>query len=201
MKTIAIVPSYPAQAQDHECGPCYACCKWLGIEELKKYAGQTCSKLNGGADATKRCSIYSTRPSACSGYQCFWRAGFGPEGLRPHESGILITIYEDQSDGAIIPNVASATVTVFDERKANNKITPLLAELLPIPIMREVRLIYIETKRGILFRNGNVYACDVIPSKGYEALAFAAYDPPIGHYHTEEAQTLDALQEKGYLVG
>lgn len=199
MHSFAITRSYPTQTTGRTCGPCYACCVHLGIEELRKYAGQTCRLLKGGADRSKRCSIYETRPAACSGYSCLWLVGFGPDDLRPHESGILITVYDAERNGISIAGKASATVNIFDMKKAQGKIASLLAELIAIPIMDEVRLIYLEEKRGLLIRDGFIYGCDTIPSKGYEALCFAAHEPPLGRYRTEDAASLSDLQERHIL--
>jgi len=41
---------------DRTCGECFACCKWLGIDELKKWPGETCIHINNTGDSTKMCS-------------------------------------------------------------------------------------------------------------------------------------------------
>lgn len=168
---------------DRSCGPCYACCVWLGIEELHKYTGQTCRHLSGGTDPTKRCSIYSKRPHACSTYQCLWRAGLGPDNMRPYESGILITSYESERDP---PGSVAFTVNIFDEAKALGHIEEILGELLALPKAVEVRLVYIHRRSMMLFRHGQVYRCRLMPPDGYESLVFEAFEPSVGRYLVKE---------------
>lgn len=181
---IEVRNNFNTMNEGRECGECYACCTWLGIEELKKYTGQPCKYLQGTADPTKRCSIYATRPSACSGYYCMWRAGWGADGLRPYDSGILITCYESERT----PGKASATVNVFDNNKADPFITDVLGNLIMIPIMDEVRVIYMAEKRAIMLRDGRVYKCRLLPAKGYEALTFETdLNAPIGIYAIQES--------------
>lgn len=166
--------------EGRECGTCYACCVWLGIEELHKYTGEKCKNLRSGAYPTKRCGIYSKRPSACSTYKCLWRAGWGPDNLRPNEAGLLITPYDGDA-----PDTASITINVFDQEKADPHIEPVLAELLTNTRIKEVRLVFLQTKKANLFRDGNIYQCRLLPSKNYESLTFEAQDEPIGHYRSE----------------
>lgn len=169
-------------AEGRECGPCYACCVWLGISDLKKYTGQACRHLNGGDNPACRCSIYSKRPPACSEYICLWRAGWGPTDLRPYESGILITIYPSERD----PGYISATVNVFDTKKAAPHINQMIGELLMVPMLREARLIFLKSKKAIMFREGKAYRCRLLPPEGYESLMFEAIDEPMGTYQIKE---------------
>lgn len=164
------------------CGSCYACCIWLGVEELRKYTGQPCKHLCGTQDPTKRCSIYSQRPTACSGYECMWRSGWGPDNLRPSECGILITPYQSE----MYPGQAAVTVNIFDSALAERTlpIADLLAKLFSFPQISEVRLIHIREKRALLFHSGKIYRCKILPADGYESLVFAAEDTPVGTYQT-----------------
>jgi hypothetical protein len=164
------------------CGSCYACCIWLGIEELKKYTGQPCQHLTGDNGPNHRCSIYKDRPPACSGYKCFWLSGWGPKGLKPDKSGILVTAYPSEK----YPDKFSITMTVFDSKKAEPHIKDMLGSIVGLPLIDDARLLYIKEKRAILFREGNIYACDILPPDGYEALIFAAHEPPIGTYYSQE---------------
>lgn len=170
--------------EDRACGTCYACCVWLGIEELKKYTGEKCKHLRSGAYPTKRCGIYHHRPPACSGYTCAWKAGFGPEYMQPNRSGILITIYDARKERPNPSRIAAATVNIFDREKAEPHIEEVLGNLLTLPSMDEVRLIFIKEKRGILFRDGKAYRCRLLPPEGFESLTFEAIDEPMGTYHT-----------------
>jgi hypothetical protein len=167
---------------DRECGDCYACCIHLGIEELKKYTGQTCKHLNG-ANPTKRCSIYASRPVACSGYFCLWRAGWGPEGLRPRDSGILVTGYDSERNPG---SKVSMTVNVFDSKLASPYIMNVVGELITLPIVDEVRLIFLESKKATMFREGNVYDCQLLPPDNFESLKFLAHGDPVGTYLVEK---------------
>ena len=163
-----------------ECGSCYACCVYLGVEELKKYTGQTCKHLSG-VDATKRCSIYDKRPHACKIYECVWRAGFGPDNLRPNESGILITMYPSER----VEGEVAATVVIIDEDKAKaTNPTDVVTELMMIhESINEVRLVNYKNKTALLFTNGCIYRCKLLPPDGYEALIFNAdISQPVGRY-------------------
>ena len=177
-------PIQTAPVLGRECGSCYACCVWLGIEELGKYTGQVCKHLSGGADPSKRCSIYPTRPTACSGYECMWRSGWGVDNLRPSECGILITPYQSESK----PGHAAITVHVFDQAKAEAtiSITDLIAQLFAMPLVSEIRLVNIQHKKALFFSEGKIYRCKILPPDGYESLIFATEDPPIGTYQTME---------------
>lgn len=184
MVQTAYVQQWDTPTFDRECGSCYACCVYLGIEELKKYTGQACKHLDG-IDANKRCSIYEHRPHACSGYQCVWRAGLGPPELRPHDSGLLITMYQSETD----PGHAAATVIIIDETKAKqSQIDSVATELLMLPTCNEVRLVNYKTKSALLFKDGTVYQCKLLPPDGYEALVFRA-DAPVGHYRIAQPPT------------
>lgn len=175
---------------NRECGSCYACCVYLGIEELKKFSGQTCKHLHGGTDPTKRCTIYDKRPHACSMYECVWRAGFGPDNLRPYDSGMLITIYRSENK----PDHAAATIIVTDEAKADAFGTQQVAiELLMLPTINEVRLVNYKRKRAVLFYDGKVYRCKLMPPDGYEALVFSAdVDHPVGNYELRYVDVEDS---------
>lgn len=172
---------------DRECGSCYACCVYLGIEELKKWTGQTCKHLDG-RDATKRCSIYNKRPHACSGYECVWRAGFGPDNLQPNQSGLLITMYLSERE----EGTAAATVIIIDEEKAKQfNVVDVVVELLMLNMCKEVRLVNYKQKTALLFINQTIYRCKLLPPDGYEALIFNAdMNNPVGRFelkHVDEA--------------
>jgi len=183
MEKLTIHKEWIVQHLDRECGPCTACCTWLGIEELKKYSGQKCKHLRSSVYTNKRCGIYSSRPKACVEYQCMWREGWGPDDLQPNKSGILITPYlnPDNPD----ENQVSFTVNIFDDEKAQPHFNNVLTALLTLPITVEVRIINIKKKNALLFRDGNIYKCRLLPAEGFESLMFEAQDDPIGKYKTE----------------
>lgn len=169
-----------------ECGSCYACCVWLGIEDLKKWMGQSCRHLDGSLGPTTRCSIYDHRPSACSTYQCFWRKGFGPPELRPHDSGILITPYQSELPQASLATgmgKIAFTVLIFDRSKGLPLARSVATELLSLGA-GEIRLVDIIKREATLFAYGSIYACKVTkPHRDdWEALGFESSGIPIGHY-------------------
>jgi Fe-S-cluster containining protein len=166
---------------DRECGSCTACCIWLGVEELQKYTGQKCKHLKGPAAIHKRCGIYHRRPMACVDYSCMWREGWGQEEWQPHKSGILITPYPDPND----PEKATITMNIFDLVKAKDLIKTISLQLIMVPFITEVRVINIQTKRALMYKNGNIYRCQLLPAEGFESLMFAAEDDPIGRYRIE----------------
>jgi hypothetical protein len=110
-----------------------------------------------------------------------WRAGWGPEEMRPHDSGILITCYQSET----IPNTAAATVNIFDKKLASPHINAVIGELVTLPILSEVRLVFIQEKRAILFKGGLIFNCKLLPAEGFESLTFEAYDPPMGRYEVQ----------------
>jgi len=164
---------------NRECGSCYACCVYLGIEELKKWTGQACKHLDG-VHATKRCSIYANRPHACVAYECVWRAGFGPDNLQPSQSGLLITMYPSER----VKGAAAATVIIFDDVKAKEfDVVETVTELLMLYTVNEVRVVNYKAKTALLFVNGTIYRCKLLPPDGYEALVFSAdMDHPVGRF-------------------
>lgn len=169
-----------------ECGNCYACCVWLGIEELKKWMGQSCRHLDGSLGPNTRCSIYEHRPSACSTYQCFWRKGFGPPELRPYDSGILITPYQSElPQASLVTGMAKIafTVLIFDRDKGLPFARSVATELLSLGA-GEVRLVDVARREATLFAYGSIYNCKVMrPSQNdWEALSFDTDGIPLGHY-------------------
>lgn len=163
-------------AEGRQCGECSACCTWLGIEELRKWTGQACKHLDG-RDPTKRCTIYSKRPKACVEYHCLWRAGWGPDELRPDKSGMILTSYPRNEDK---PGIAT-TVLIFDEEKAGSLPQTVAMELIMIDLS-EVRVVNFKRKVAVLYADGSVYRCKLLPPDSCEALVFQADGRPIATY-------------------
>ena len=161
---------------DRKCGSCTACCTWLGIEELKNFTGQKCKYLRGPAYAHKRCGIYINRPSACSEYECLWKSGWGLAEWQPHKSGILLTPY-DNDYGTI-----AITMNIFDMVKAEPYINVISSQLLLLPNVSEVRVINIIGNKALLYKNGNIYNCRLLPAESFKSLTFTHDDEPVGHY-------------------
>lgn len=197
MPHFVIPQTWTTRTENRTCGSCTACCTYLGVEELHKYSGQKCRHLLGPASGSKRCSIYKQRPAACSGYYCIWLAGWGPDNLRPKDSGILLTGYPSERGG---PSQVSITANVFNLAKARPHISQLLGELMSLPSLDELRLIYLESRKATMFRDGFVYDCELLaPDPGdYEALQFMAHEPPVGRYAVQlvEQHTSNQQQAK-----
>lgn len=172
----------PSITEGRECGSCYACCVHLGIDELKKWSGQTCKHLHGGKDPTKRCTIYSNRPEACSRYECLWKSGGGPDDLRPNESGMIITGYASETPGR-----GSVTIIIIDEKQAYaHNVQDVVVELLMLPTIDEVRIVNPKTKRAQYYKDGVIYNCKLLPPEGYESLIFSAdTDKIAGKYYVQ----------------
>jgi Fe-S-cluster containining protein len=168
-------PTWLALAQGRQCGSCYACCQWLGVEELRKHTGTSCHHLSGTDDGAKRCSIYAKRPSACAAYKCMWLEGYAPNELKPELSGILLTTYASDTN-----KMGAVTAMVFDHAKAEPYIDALIKEILGLGL--ELRLVNYKTKRVLFFTNGNIYDAKLLPTRSYESLDFEANSKPIGHY-------------------
>ena len=55
-------------AANKQCGDCAMCCKVLEIHEIAKARHTMCGHFRKGGG----CSIYETRPTACSQFVCAW---------------------------------------------------------------------------------------------------------------------------------
>jgi hypothetical protein len=71
------------------CGSCTMCCTVVGVEELNKPAGVTCSHVVAG----KGCAIRDQRPRSCRQFFCGWRLDPNIDSLwKPDISGFVLTI-------------------------------------------------------------------------------------------------------------
>lgn len=165
------------------CGSCYACCVWLGIDELKKWPGQSCKHLTGNNGPEHRCDIYPSRPAACQKYRCCWIEGLGSDDMRPDKSGLLLTPYNSNlSSGPLF-----ITIVVIDEAKAGTLTTGYLNQYIESLLKLgcdEIRVVNYKTKgRNVIhFLNGEVREGTLLKSSSYEEFICLTYDPPIAHY-------------------
>ena len=67
------------------CGSCTACCKSLGVLELKKPPGKWCKHCTIG----RGCNVYTTRPLSCQEFRCEWLKGLGVAEERPDQIGVI----------------------------------------------------------------------------------------------------------------
>lgn len=88
-----------------ECGDCNLCCKYTGINELKKHRGIMCKNL-----IEHKCTIYQDRPKACSTFYCGWRLGMFAEDERPDKMGFLVAFKPVEED----PSQVWAMICVAD---------------------------------------------------------------------------------------
>lgn len=182
------------------CGECYACCIWLGVTELKKWPGQACTKLDGASGECTRCSIYDSRPSACTSYSCAWRGGFGGDECRPDKSGILVTTYLREHLGDIVSTVedlppVAATIVIIDRALSGTLEVGWLAGALDALIREgidDIRVVDYKTKPQLVihFLRGHIYKGTVLKSEPgqFEQLAFVSHNPPIGHYERKKVE-------------
>jgi hypothetical protein len=182
--------------QEKECGTCFACCIWLGVQTLQKWPGQTCKHLDG-ADPTKRCSIYSNRPPECARYRCMWLNSDLPQEFKPENSGIIITPYPGDN-GSVF-----CVLSVFDKKAGDwAKQGSLLHDLIRIllephtPPITAVRVVFRWTKKMIIFRDGVILSGELIKEKGagVENLSYAEIEQPIGRC---EIRRIDDNREAG----
>lgn len=181
MEQLKIERQWHEISTNHECGDCAVCCTWLGIDALKKWTGQACKHLDG-RDPSKRCTIYKDRPKACVEYHCLWRAGWGPDNMRPDRSGIIITAYP-RADGR-----EGIAVTVLITRPTSDAIENsqrVAAELIMIPGISEVRVISWHNRLALLYEDGKIYRCQLLPPNNYEALVFRRDDEPMATYEVQ----------------
>jgi Fe-S-cluster containining protein len=167
---------------NRNCGTCSACCTYLGVNSLKKHAGQSCQHIKNG-DPTKRCGIYETRPEACSGYQCAWRVGMFPDDYRPNDSGMIISCYP--------PNIF--VIQLFDKRKAGTiqtgKLGQVLQRLLSGDLDLDIRVADYQSHESMHFVNGEIWEGRTLKQKpnDYESLAFT-HDRNIGRYEIKQQE-------------
>jgi len=171
-----------------KCGPCYACCTYLGISELKKFPGQHCKHLDGSLGAETRCSIYEDRPKACETYKCGWLQGLGNPQDRPNQSGLLVTPYHpNQPDSGTM----SATIIITDKSKCgtiNDPTTPLCRVLQDLIMIHcnDIRILSYDHDDLIHILNGNIYRGKRLKTPNHEELKFMTFNPPIGKYHLQD---------------
>ena len=157
-----------------ECGTCFSCCVYIGVEELRKHAGTACTKLNGGL--SNRCGIYEKKPLACSTYKCAHLQGFAVP--RPDIAGYIINIYFD-----------SVTVIVFDETLAGNPGDPnsnLFTAIRELTFngLNDIRIVYHFSRKMFRLIDGDIFAGLVHKQKkgDFEGLTFEVYEPKIATY-------------------
>tara|TARA_B100001094_G_C18112051_1_gene761765 strand:- start:709 stop:1098 length:390 start_codon:yes stop_codon:yes gene_type:complete len=80
-----------------ECGDCKECCTLLEIPTLQKPPRKKCEKL-----CQEGCSIYSSRPTECRTFQCFWSEGYLSESARPDRSGIMAYHIDSQFGNTLL---------------------------------------------------------------------------------------------------
>ena len=76
----------PASETTRLCGGCTACCKTHEIRALAKPPDQWCPHCRPG----QGCAIYETRPEECRTFACLWHQGYGPDGIRPDRSRVVL---------------------------------------------------------------------------------------------------------------
>ena len=181
-----------SESPSRSCGTCFACCKWLGIEALSKYAGQMCKHVTGPETPRARCSIYTTRPKACVTYRCAWLDGLGTDFMRPDSSGLLVSVYGPTENAPETPLSATVVITDFDRcgnlQQGNMK---LLTDGLLDSGFDDIRIVSFETKvvihiyAGAIYR-GQLRSPDKTDADRFESLNFETYNPPIGKYERKE---------------
>lgn len=63
---------------DRSCGGCTACCFTHEIPIIRKPIGSWCTHCT-----ISGCTIYDTKPAACTNYRCAWLKGVGTDADRP----------------------------------------------------------------------------------------------------------------------
>jgi hypothetical protein len=75
------------------CGTCSACCKILGIDELKKPPSIWCQH----AEIGKGCRIYEDRPHSCRVFQCLWLKDERlPDAMRPDKTKVVLHVQKEE---------------------------------------------------------------------------------------------------------
>lgn len=175
------------------CGTCYACCKWLGIEALRKYPGQMCKHATQWETPHARCQVYTARPNACATYSCAWLEGLGTDVMRPDLSGILVSIYGPNPETPDTPLSATLTITDFERAGTTEQgnIKDFTEALLNYGFT-DLRIVDFVSKTLVHIKDGLVYRGRLTKQDGYESLNFETFNPPIGRYETKVAEKDDA---------
>ena len=87
-----------AEADARKCGRCTACCTVLGVDEINKPHMKKCEHEK----THKGCSIYATKPAQCSNFMCLWKMGFGARKDAPDQIGIVVDVYQNDSDESVL---------------------------------------------------------------------------------------------------
>jgi hypothetical protein len=86
--TITWLADLVQRAAGRSCAGCTLCCKLPAIEALGKPAFQWCAHC----DPKSGCAIYEQRPQPCRDFICAWRAGYGPDGMKPSTVRLYVTM-------------------------------------------------------------------------------------------------------------
>lgn len=173
---------------ERECGTCYACCVWLDITALKKKGMRPCKYLSHRKPAA-RCTIYARRPEACSGYLCSWMGGLFDDDMRPDQSGLLVTMYEDEQK----PGYFMVTINItngskcgtFEEGPLSRALYWLFARMHHIS---RVNLLNRRNNSVIEFSDGNIWECHLMKGTKLESLEFIRLKI-VGHYHSADSES------------
>ena len=180
-----------AQTSGRECGHCAACCIWLGIAELKKYQGQTCTNLKNG-DPNKRCGIYKDRPEQCSTFLCTWRIGLFPDDYRPDMCGMLVTAYPNRKDPETGPE--AFVINIFDRARCGQllhgtKLYEIVQRMLADGERHDISIVDIRAKEVVhIDDTGQIWSGRLMrnPPGDYHGLLFS-HDKNLGRADTKPA--------------
>ena len=75
------------------CGTCTACCKIMGIDELKKPPSVWCPHC----EIAKGCKIYDDRPQSCQSFRCLWLNDTRlPDEMRPDKTKVVFHVEKEK---------------------------------------------------------------------------------------------------------
>ncbi|MGI9570000.1 MAG: hypothetical protein ACR2PH_09760 [Desulfobulbia bacterium] len=81
-----------------KCGECSICCYIGYIPELEKPTHQWCKNVK--TKSCGSCAIHDSKdlPKTCNDYKCLWLRGYGGDGDRPDDAGVLFSdnVIEEQ---------------------------------------------------------------------------------------------------------
>lgn len=81
----------------NSCDGCTECCSLFEIQEIQKPANKTC-----GNCVDSKCSIYESRPKACSEFKCIYIQSNWMEAIRPDKCGVMFSLSKSGEFQAII---------------------------------------------------------------------------------------------------
>ncbi len=139
----------PLPVTPRTCGTCTVCCSALAVKELHKPYYTPCKH-----QCNKGCTIYNTKPTSCTGFECIWLAiDKLPENTRPDRLGAIFSLEEDKHGLWLSVFYAKP----LNQEELKTKIEPLMLSLAKKAKCRGIRIYPHNAIVGTAFAINNDY--------------------------------------------